>query len=40
MGFHRVGFSPMLADPNGRGQMQSDFLDEVLRQRIDCGAEF
>ena len=40
MGFHSVGFSPMLSSPTGREEMNAGHLDEMLRQMIDCGHEF
>jgi uncharacterized protein len=40
LGFHSVGFSPMLAAPSGREQMHGDDLREMLRQMIECGEEF
>ncbi len=39
-GFHSVGFSPMLASPNGNGEMQAGDLEVMLDQMIDCGREF
>jgi uncharacterized protein len=40
LGFHSVGFSPMLSAPAGRGEMQAPDLDVLLDQMIDCGREF
>jgi uncharacterized protein len=40
LGFYSVGFSPMLASPNGRDQMGADELDSLLREMVDCGREF
>jgi uncharacterized protein len=40
MGFHSVGFSPMLSSPDGSHEMGSADLSEMLRQMIDCGGEF
>jgi uncharacterized protein len=40
LGFHSVGFSPMLSAPNGQGEMQSDDLEVMLGEMIDCGREF
>lgn len=40
LGFHSVGFSPMLTSPTGAGQMAAAELDEMLRQMIACGEEF
>ncbi|MEP6620060.1 MAG: radical SAM protein [bacterium] len=39
-GFHSVGFSPMLSSPTGQGEMQSDSLETMLGEMIDCGMEF
>jgi uncharacterized protein len=40
LGFHSVGFSPMLSAPTGRGEMGSGELMAMLDQMIDCGREF
>jgi len=40
MGFHSVGFSPMLSSPGSASEMGPADLAEMLRQMIDCGAEF
>ena len=40
MGFHSVGFSPMLSSPDGTQEMSSTDLAEMLRQMIACGMEF
>lgn len=40
MGFHSVGFSPMLASPNGRHELDRDDLAEMLAQMILCGQAF
>jgi uncharacterized protein len=39
-GFHSVGFSPMLAAPGGRGEMQAEHLALMLSGMIDCGRAF
>jgi uncharacterized protein len=39
-GFHSVGFSPMLAAPNGTGEMQADDLETMLGEMIDCGQAY
>jgi uncharacterized protein len=39
-GFHSVGFSPMLSAPTGEGEMQSEDLEVMLGEMIDCGWEF
>jgi len=40
LGFHSVGFSPMLNSPNGKYQMESRELDIMLGQMIECGQGF
>ena len=40
MGFHHVGFSPMLSSPTGAGEMGQADLAVMLGQMIDCGQEF
>jgi uncharacterized protein len=40
LGFHSVGFSPMLAAPSGRGEMDGTALHRMLAQMIECGEEF
>ena len=40
MGFHSVGFSPMLSSPTGREAMDADALELMLAQMISCGEEF
>ncbi len=40
MGFHSIGFSPMLASPNGQHELNSNDLDEMLAQMIRCGEVF
>lgn len=40
IGFHSVGFSPMLASPTGRGQMDEVALQNMLVAMIECGQEF
>jgi uncharacterized protein len=39
-GFHSVGFSPMLASPTGRDEMQAPDLEAMLGAMIDCGGEY
>ena len=39
-GFHSVGFSPMLAAPTGNGEMQSEDLEVMLGEMIECGREY
>ena len=40
LGFHSVGFSPMLVSPSGRAQMHAADLKVMLEQMIACGREF
>lgn len=40
MGFHSVGFSPMLSAPNGREEMKSEDLQQMLRSMQECGMAF
>jgi uncharacterized protein len=39
-GFHSVGFSPMLAAPNGDGEMHAHDLELMLGEMIECGREY
>jgi uncharacterized protein len=39
-GFHSVGFSPMLSAPSGEGEMQSEDLELMLGEMIDCGRQY
>jgi len=39
LGFHSVGFSPMLRSPTRRGEMHQAELQQMLEQMIDCGEE-
>jgi uncharacterized protein len=40
LGFHSVGFSPMLTSPTGRGEMRQEDLHAMLEQMVACGEEF
>ncbi|WP_375757711.1 radical SAM protein [Corallococcus exercitus] len=40
LGFHSVGFSPMLRSPTGRDEMQGADLEAMLEQMVSCGREF
>jgi uncharacterized protein len=40
LGFHSVGFSPMLSSPSGAGEMNAAQLQMMLKQMISCGEEF
>jgi uncharacterized protein len=40
LGFHSVGFSPMLSSPAGRDEMEADSLRTMLEQMMACGNEF
>lgn len=40
MGFHSVGFSPLLRAPSGTGELDKDGLSEMLEAMIACGLSF
>lgn len=40
LGFHSVGFSPMLISPTGRGEMEGSDLEKMLAGMTECGEEF
>jgi uncharacterized protein len=40
MGFHTVGFSPMLSAPTSAHEMQEDDLGRLLKQMVACGRTF
>jgi uncharacterized protein len=40
LGFHSVGFAPMLKSPSGAAEMQSGDLGVLLEQMIECGRRF
>jgi uncharacterized protein len=40
IGFHSVGFSPLLRSPTGRGEMGADDLAQLLEAMVECGLEF
>jgi len=40
LGFHSVGFSPMLSSPSGHDEMDSASLHRMLEQMIACGRLF
>lgn len=40
LGFHSVGFSPMLSAPSGRAEMKVPDLEVMLDEMISCGREF
>lgn len=40
LGFHSVGFAPMLASPSGSDQLQADELGVLLDEMIGCGREY
>ena len=40
LGFHSVGFSPMLSSPTGSDEMDTPELAEMLDQMIECGRAF
>lgn len=40
LGFHSVGFSPLLRSPTGEGEMEQDALATMLDGMVACGEEF
>jgi uncharacterized protein len=40
LGFHSVGFSPMLSSPSGCDELDASGLAVMLREMISCGEEF
>lgn len=40
LGFHSVGFSPMLSSPTARGEMGGPDLEVMLEQMVACGEAF
>ena len=40
IGFHSVGFSPMLTSPSGKNEMDATTLDTMLENMIACGTAF
>lgn len=40
LGFHSIGFSPMLSSPTGRDELDPEAFQKLLSQFIDCGREF
>jgi uncharacterized protein len=40
LGFHSVGFSPMLSSPTGAGAMGAASLEAMLAAMVSCGEEF
>jgi uncharacterized protein len=40
LGFHSVGFSPMLSSPTSRDEMEARDLEAMLEQMMACGDEF
>lgn len=40
MGFHSVGFSPLLRSSNGKGEMSREDLEQMLQGMIACGLLF
>lgn len=40
LGFHSVGFAPMLSAPTGRGEMQAPELKVLVDNMVACGREF
>jgi uncharacterized protein len=40
MGFHSVGFSPLLRAPNGRDELDAPQLENMLTGMVECGLKF
>ncbi len=40
MGFHSVGFSPLLRSSSGKGEMSREDLEQMLQAMIECGLLF
>lgn len=40
MGFHSVGFSPLLNSMNGKGELSQQELQQLLSAMIECGLQF
>jgi uncharacterized protein len=40
MGFHSVGFAPLLRAPSGSGELRAEDLETMLEEMIGCGREF
>lgn len=40
LGFHGVGFSPLLNSPTGKGEMAAADLEVMLERMVACGEEF
>jgi len=40
LGFHSVGFSPMLSAPDGKHEMTGDALERMLAEMVVCGLRF
>lgn len=40
MGFHSVGFSPLLKSSNGKNEMSKDDLKQLLSSMLECGLKF
>ncbi len=40
MGFHSVGFSPLLKSSNGNNEMSKDDLTQLLSSMLECGLKF
>lgn len=40
MGFHSVGFSPVLRSPSGHGEFRATDLSDLLAGMVECGIEF
>lgn len=40
LGFHSIGFSPLLHAPNGQHELDGAGLEAMLDEMVECGAEF
>jgi uncharacterized protein len=40
LGFHSVGFSPVLHSPDGRAELAAHDLSDLLEAMVECGLEF
>ena len=40
LGFHSVGFSPMLSSPTGENEMDATSLERMLENMISCGEQY
>lgn len=40
MGFHSIGFSPLLRAPNGEGELDAEQMGDMLAEMVACGLAF